>query len=88
MDSSVKVDCHDFANAKQAKRSFFRKSRNDKVGGVDRHAKVDSSVKVDCHDFANAKQAKRSFFRKSRNDKVGGVDRHATAAAQYDNNPL
>ncbi|WP_181814121.1 hypothetical protein [Helicobacter canis] len=38
MDSSVKVDCHDFAAAKQAKRSFFRKSRNDKVGGVDRHA--------------------------------------------------
>ena len=33
VDSSVKVDCHDFAAAKQAKRSFFRKSRNDKVGG-------------------------------------------------------
>ncbi|MDL0079529.1 hypothetical protein [Helicobacter zhangjianzhongii] len=27
----MKVDCHDFATAKQAKRSFFRKSRNDKV---------------------------------------------------------
>ncbi|STO96435.1 hypothetical protein [Helicobacter canis] len=27
------MDCHDFAAAKQAKRSFFRKSRNDKVGG-------------------------------------------------------
>ena len=26
-----KIDCHDFANAKQAKRSFFSKSRNDEV---------------------------------------------------------
>ncbi len=47
VDSSVKVDCHDFAAAKQAKRSFFRKSRNDKVGGVDCHATATAAARND-----------------------------------------